>query len=186
MMTLALLLALAAPGWAGLHSFPSGDSSVVGSTGFVDGEQIGYFWSASRGHRVVETFADPLTTVNRAIFDLAVSDNFLDYGAFVDWDILLNSTVVGDFAVPEGFTGALHLDLSFAPIVNVGGQYTVSFVVTNELATGGGAHALAYAGGLPHTVELLGDTPAVPLPASVFLGALGLSCAGSWLRRKVA
>ena len=38
-------------------AFPSASSTVVGSTGFIDDCQVGYFWSASRGDSVSQTFS---------------------------------------------------------------------------------------------------------------------------------
>jgi hypothetical protein len=165
---------------ADVHSFPSNDSTVVANGGFLGSEQIGYFWSVARGDRVTETFADSLTSVNRAIFDFGVPTNVL-YSTPLQWDVKINSTTVGNFQIDAGFTGNRHLDFDFAPIVNIGGQYTVSYVVTNEIPSGWGSHTLAYAGEWPHSVELLNT---VPLPAGVLLAGLGLSVAGILHRRK--
>ncbi len=178
----ALLAAAPALSPAGPHSFPSDDSTVVSSLGFIDGEQIGYFWSAARGDKVQETFADPLPSVGRAVFDFAVPTNVLSMTS-VDWDVLINSTVVGDFQIGVGFTGPTHLDLSFAPIGNIGGQYTVAFLVTNEVPVGDGSHTLAYAGTWPHSVELFG--PAIPAPAALLLVGIGASLVGGLRRRKL-
>lgn len=182
-VVLAVLAVLPTASWAGLHSFPSETSTVVGSVGAIDGEQIGYFWSVDRGDRVVQTFADPLASVDRAIFDFAVPYNVLGVALAVEWDILINSTSVGDFTIASGFTGPVHLDLSFAPIANIGGDYTVAFVVTNEVPGGGGSHTLGYAGNWLHSVELLSTGAAVPVPGAVVLAGLGSGLVG-WLRRR--
>jgi hypothetical protein len=60
--------------------------------------------------------------------------------------------VLGSFTVPAGFTGPLTLDVSFPPIS--GPTYAVTIRVTNEVPGGGGAHTLAYAGNLAHSIEL--------------------------------
>lgn len=182
-VVLAVLAVLPTASWAGLHSFPSETSTVVGSVGAIAGEQIGYFWSVARGDRVVQTFADPLASVDRAIFDFAVPYNVLGAGNVVEWDILINSTLVGDFTIVPDFIGPVHLDLSFAPIANIGGDYTVAFVVTNEVPDGGGSHTLGYAGNWRHTVELLNTGAAVPVPGAVVLAGLGSGLVG-WLRRR--
>jgi len=181
-VVLTFVAAAPALSLAAVHSFPSDDSTVVGSLGFIDAEQIGYFWSAARGDKVQETFADPLPSVGRAVFDFAVPENVLTTTP-VTWDVLINSTEVGDFQVGVRFGGPMHLDLSFAPIANIGGQYTVAFVVTNEIPWGDGSHTLAYAGNWPHSVELFG--PAIPAPAALLLVGIGAGLVGGLRRRKL-
>jgi hypothetical protein len=58
---------------AGLHTFPSEDSAVVSSVGFINAVEIGWFWSATRGDMVSESFADPLASVSRAVFVFALA-----------------------------------------------------------------------------------------------------------------
>ncbi|MCU0915883.1 MAG: hypothetical protein MUC88_15175 [Planctomycetes bacterium] len=175
--------------WAGPHSFPSSSSTVVGSVGIIDGEKIGYFWSVARGDSVESVLADSLPEVSHAIFDFAVPENLLDLGVVVIWDVSVNSQVVGDFEVHDTFQGPLHLDLTFDPIANVAGLYTVRFAVTNEVTGGEGSHALAYGGLWPHSVELIydyvpPDSP-IPAPAALCLSGLGAALIGYLRCRRV-
>jgi hypothetical protein len=149
--------------FAGIHDFPSDDSTVVGSVGFIDSSRVGYFWSSSRGDLVSETFADPLTSVSHAAFDFEVVSNNLNPGFHVDWDVLINGTTVGGFMIYDGFTGQASLNLDFSPIANVAGEYTVSFVVTNEVPDGDGSISLAYDAPYAHSVELTSSTPEVTI-----------------------
>lgn len=138
---------------AAAHAFPSASSTVIASTGFVDSEQVGYFWSAARGDSVAETFSGP-AHVKKIILKLDVVSNGLAAGAHVDWAVSVNGTDVGTFTVVSGQTGPLTEKDSFAPIG--GGSYAVKIRVTNEVAGGDGAHTLRYAGAGPHSVKLKG------------------------------
>ena len=161
-LSVMLLMSVAPIALADTHDFPSDDSAVVSSTGFIDGVQVGYFWSASRGDSVTETFADALPSVSQALFELDVVTNVLNQIP-LDWDVLINDTVIGDFSVPVGFTGAIDLDFSFASIPSDGGNYEVRVEATNDIPGGAGSHTLAYAGGYGHSVTL------VPEPTSLML-----------------
>lgn len=173
MMKGTALIAVAAAGvlaggaQADLHSFPSASSSVVGSVGFIDGDEIGFFWSVSRGDTVFETFADSYSSVSRAILNVDVPTNALNSGAFVDWEVSLNGTVIDTFRVNEGFLGTVSRDVSFADIPAVSGNYDVRLRVLNEVAGGQGSHTFAYAGDFQHSIELL------PTPSSLALLGLG-------------
>ena len=174
---LAAVLAVAFAGgaWADTWDFPSADSTVVGSVGFIDDDEIGYFWSASRGDSVTEAFADPASEVSQAIFDFSVPTNSLRSVAS-QWGVLINGTTIGNFSVPVGFTGDMHLDLSFDPIPTAGGEYSVRFAHLNEIPGGAGSHTLAYAGDWMHSVSL------IPEPAT--LGLLAVGAIGLLRRRR--
>jgi hypothetical protein len=140
---------VAAP--ATTFEFPSSSSTVVGSVGFIDDEQVGYFWSASRGDRVSQTFSGP-ASVHKVVLKATVISNALNSGAHVDWNIEINSVIVARFRVREGFTGTFTVSRTFAPIT--GPSYDVTIRVTNEVAGGQGSHTLAYAGASPHVIKL--------------------------------
>jgi hypothetical protein len=78
----ACVLAVSCPvatAGAAVFDFPSRSSTVVASVGFIDAQQIGSFWSVSRGDRVSQSFAGP-DLVNRAILQLDVVTNVLNQG----------------------------------------------------------------------------------------------------------
>jgi hypothetical protein len=164
-LALGLVIALLIPGGMALaaHSetfaFPSPGSTVVGSVGFIDGDEIGWFWSVARGDTVSETLSSSLPTIGGAILDVELVDNVLNSGAYVDWDVKINGVLVDSFTVNEGFTGPIHREMSFAPIA--GPDYLVELVVTNEVAGGEGSHSLAYAGAHAHSIELISRAPKV-------------------------
>jgi len=164
---------------AGVHVFPSDDSDVVGSLGFINADEIGWFWSVTRGDSVSESFADPLPYINQASFNFAVPSNVLNGGEEVDWEVRINGTWIGNFIIPEGFTGPVFPTYSFAPIASIAGAYKVAFVVTNEVPSGYGSHSIAYDGQYPHSVEL----SYIPAPGAILLGSIGVGVV-SWLRRR--
>ena len=134
-----------------VFDFPSAASQVVASVGFIDDDEVGYFWSAARGDRVSQTFSGP-ASVNAAQLKATVVTNVLNSGAEVDWNLEINSLVVGRFRVVEGFTGTLTLARTFAPIS--GPNYDVTIRVTNEVPSGEGSITLAYAGAWIHGIKL--------------------------------
>lgn len=139
-------------GVAAAVDFPSADSTVVGSTGFVDGEMVGYFWSAARGDSVSETLAGP-AKIKKAILKVDVPYNGLASGAFTDWDVVINGKVVGDFTIAAGEAGPVNESYKFKRIKG-GGEYDVQIVMTNEVASGAGAITLRYAGAGEHSINL--------------------------------
>jgi hypothetical protein len=158
LMAVALLAIAPSPAGArtaadvdSVHVFPSASSNVVGSVGFIDDDEVGYFWSVSRGDSVSETFNGP-NKIKHAILDVEVVTNVLNSGAHVDWDLLINSQKVGSFTVNEGDVGPVHLDVRFPRIT--GGVYRVTIRVTNEVPSGQGSHTLAYAGSFKHSIKL--------------------------------
>ena len=141
-----------------IFSYPSANSTIVGSVGFIDGEQVGYFWSVARGDSVTETFAAGPSIVGYNL-DVDVVENVLNSGAFVNWDVLINGVLVDNFTVNEGFLGTVSRTANFSAIA--GPNYTVEMRVTNEVAGGEGSHTFRYAGVGSHQVELLGQTDTV-------------------------
>jgi len=152
-------------------AFPSSSSTVVGSVGFIDSTQVGYFWSAARGDKVSQTFTGP-SEISRAILNVDVVANFLNSGNQVDWNLQINGTPVGSFAVHEGVTGAVTLDVSFPPIA--GPSYNVTIRVTNQVPGGGGSISLAYAGSLPHSIQLFESPAANIADLQATVAGLGL------------
>lgn len=141
--------ASAAP--AAAQAFPSASSTVVGSVGFVDDIQVGYFWSAARGDSVEQTFAGK-AKVKRATLKLDVPTNGLVAGAHADWAVSINGKDVGTFSIASGQTGPFTNKYKFKKIK--GPRYDVKIYMTNEVAAGAGAHTLRYAGTGPHSIAL--------------------------------
>ena len=152
--------------------FPSSGSTVVGSLGFIDAEQIGWFWSVSRGDTVYETFNTSLPSINGAILDIEVVGNVLSSGAQVDWDVEINDVAVLQYGslegawiqgsyIPELVLGCLEYALAFIGVGdgvgitegNVRSSFLDGVHVANTAPgpTGGGnasfpLHYLHYAG----------------------------------------
>ena len=133
-------------------AFPSSSSTVVGSTGFINSTEIGYFWSAARGDSVSQTIHGP-RAITHMILKVDVVTNVLSGGAEVDWNIVINNVIVGQFKVVEGETGLVRFRAHFGKIH--GPNYNVVLKVTNEVPSGDGSHTLAYAGAYPHSIQLL-------------------------------
>ena len=169
-------LLLAGLAWAGPTAtasaitvqFPSDDSTVVASVGFIDADEIGYFWKVSRGDSVTEGFTGTgLSSVTGLDLEFDVTQNVLASGAFTHWDVLLNGISVGDW-MWTALDGIGHLSLSYLfPAIVGDGDYTIRMAVLNEVAPGAGSIAL----GFPGEATLTGT--AAPEP-----GTLGLIGAG--------
>lgn len=168
----ALMLAAAGSALGAVHVYPgaAGSATVVGSVGYINPNEVGYFWSQARGDSVTETFVDPLPFVVQTRLDLIVVQNFLSGGNVVNWTVLLNGLPIGNFTINEGFTGPVTHTFNHLPVPSLGGTYTVRMEVANQVPVGGGSHTF-YAGLHPaggSTVTLI-----IPSPASLAL--LGLS-----------
>ena len=146
---------------ADVHDFPSADSEVVASVGFIDGERVGFFWTQTRGDRVTEFFDDPASEVTRVVFDFEVLTNGLR--ETLQWALLINGEEVARFEVPPGLSGPQQIDATFPAIPAVGGGYEVSFETRNDISGGAGAHTLRYAGAGPFQIELIGEDCRVDL-----------------------
>jgi hypothetical protein len=149
-----MTVAASHPGVGGVdlvQAYPSPSSTIVGSVGFIDGVQCGYFWSVARGDSVTQTVPGP-NRIKRAVLKLEVVSNGLASGAFVNWTVSINGTDIGQFTVQSGQTGPLTVNYQFPR--KTGGSYTVKMRVTNEVAPGDGAMTLRYDGAGQHTVNL--------------------------------
>jgi len=172
-MAAAVALSVAAAGAAHAASvsvqFPTSSATVVGSVGFINPTQIGYFWSVQRGDLVSQAyFATGLFNPSSLSMDLDVVSNNLAPGQSVDWDVLVNNVDVGDWSwsSTDG-TGLTNIALAFAPIV---GEFSsLALVVKNEVPSGDGSISLR----LDTTTTVSND---VPEPGTLLL--LGLTLAG--------
>ena len=75
------------------YVFPSSTSTVVGSVGFIDADEVGYFWSASRGDSVAQSYSGP-ASVDGILMKVSVIQNVLNSGAHVDWMVSVNGVDV--------------------------------------------------------------------------------------------
>ena len=125
-----------------VFTFPSANSTVIGSVGFLNSCEVGYFWSASRGDSVEQTFTGP-ASITKALLRAYVVQNVLNSGAHVDWSLSINGIDVARFRVNQGVVGTVQVGRTFAAIT--GPSYDVKIRVTNEVASGQGSITLAYA-----------------------------------------
>jgi len=158
-------------------SFPSGGSTVVASVGVIDADELGYFWSMTRGDLISQTFVGTgLATATTLDLSVEVSFNVLAGGNQVDWGIFVNAVQVGTWTVlnTDG-TFSENLSYVFAPIAGAG-TYTISMEVLNEVPSGAGSIALRYPGRMTITDEDGGRVPDGGATAGMLaLGAIGLA-----------
>ncbi len=149
------------------YEFPSEESTVISSVGFLNGVEVGWFWSAARGDSVSQKFAAN-EVINRAVLDIDVVSNVLAPGAYVEWELVINGTSVGSFTVEDGFTGRVTADVVF-PVL-VGPLYQVELKVVNQVPVGDGSITLAYASDLAHSITLMycDQISAAAVPTVVF------------------
>ena len=134
-----------------VYNFPSAASTVVGSVGFIDADEVGYFWSAARGDSVSQTVVGA-PAIDGAGLKITVLFNNLNSGAHVDWSLEINDVVITRFRVRQGFLGSITIQRTFAAIQ--GPNYHAVLRVLNEVATGQGSITLSYAGSSPHFLLL--------------------------------
>jgi hypothetical protein len=132
------------------QAFPSATSTVIASIGFINTDEVGYFWSASRGDSVAQTLPGP-KKIKKAVLKLDVVENALS-GAETDWTLSINGTDVGTFVIGVGQLGPVTNTFKFAKMT--GGSYDVKIRMTNEVPSGDGSITLRYAGDGPHSITL--------------------------------
>ncbi len=174
----ALAFASALPALADVsEQFPSPTSTVIDSG--ADGS--GYyccFWDASRGDSITQTYTGTgLASISGLDLAFSVPLNFLNSGAAVDWNVLVNGITVGSWmwTVADG-TGPVNLAYNFSSIAGAG-TYTIEMAVTNIVPPGEGSIAISNTG----LATLVSGTPEPTTLGLIGAGLLGL---GALARRK--
>jgi hypothetical protein len=154
--------------------FPSDDSTVVASIGFIPPFSYGYFFSKTDGHMVEETFTGTgLTSVVGLELNLVVTEDSLT--STLGWDVFVNDVFVGNwFQRAIDGTGPKEFDFVFSDIIG-NGTYTVAMKVRNDVPLGEGSIALGFTSDpFPAQLLLVGCACPVPIPGAVWLLGSGL------------
>jgi hypothetical protein len=112
--------------------------------------------------------------------DLLIDDNILSQGQSVNLDVLLNSTLVGNFSIPSGLTGLQTFN--FAPFAAVAGSnYSLKLLETNTIPGGYGSVSMT-----PRGSTLTLGCPNQPIPdaASLSLALCGFATLGGLFARR--
>lgn len=159
--------------------FPTATATGLGSISFdSETQSFGYFYSLGDG--VSAALSTGLTSVGSLGLTIPIAANGLNSGAFVNFDVRLNGTTVGTASVPQGATGALTFNSTFAAVNNAGGRYTLALVENNTVPGGFGSIAL----GVPGNVTLASASPDAPEPGSLALLLPVMGVVGMGVRRR--
>ena len=155
--------------------FPSAASDVVASAGFINANEMGFFFSASNGHAVSQTFETTTAYLSHLIFSLSIPTNGLAQDQQGEFDIRVNGTKVAELVITPDLLGT---HLFHVPVPNIPGpNFTIGLEMTNDIAPGGGTFSLGYAEPTPSSITLLSSEP--PCAAATLIDFDDLS-AGNW------